>query len=528
MANAFDLRSSLQLRILGLTVLIVASVLSVGDYFVTKSSIRVLEEEIGDLTHNAAQNLAHALGGYGVAQLETPFHRTLARVLELVPNITRADVYMRFPEGLQLVTSSLKTVERTPEPFELSSLQEWQADTFQVEEENGPRTIVAVEPLRLQDGREGFVTVISSLKPVKDLTDVHARFRLYSLGSSILLLVLGISLVFRATVVRSVRHLVGVMHRFQAGQTAVRVQERLPGEFGELAVHLNEMLSEVGQFHENLQFQIQAATTALAKRNQELEALNLLLFDTQKHLVQAERLSLIGQLTATFAHEIGSPLSAVSTHLQLLQENPGLAPATRERVQLVDAEINRIIGIVENLLSNARSAPQRTPLDLQEVVRRVIQLLGPTLRSRRTEVVVEADPGQLRILGNPDQLEQLFLNLCNNALDAMAGPGRITLALHRLPAERPEAPAHVQVQVRDSGAGIPADRLPHIFEPFFTTKEFGKGSGLGLAVSREIVRQHGGRIGVQSPPGEGAAFTLELPECPPGAAAETCEEASLS
>jgi signal transduction histidine kinase len=380
-----------------------------------------------------------------------------------------------------------------------------------IDEEGSQSRYVAVNPLHLFGGKPGFVTVISSLKPVNDLVEIHNRIRMISMVATVILLVGAIGLIFRTTVYRSIRNLVTAMNRFEAGDTTVRAEERLPDEFGELARHLNHMLEEIGLFQQSLKQQIQSATEVLAQRNRELENLNLLLYETQKRLGQAERLALIGQLTATFAHEIGSPLSAVSTHLQILLEDPQLQPAIQERVRLADSEINRLCGIVENLLASSRRPYFRNVIEVQELLQKVVHLLGPMLQARRVELTLEAEGGPFRVLGNPDLLQQLFLNLFNNSLDAIQGPGRLEISLRRVPEPASER-SLIEIRIRDSGVGIPQDKLGHIFDPFFTTKEFGKGTGLGLAVSREIVQTHGGRIEVASPPSQGATFTIVLPE----------------
>jgi len=266
------------------------------------------------------------------------------------------------------------------------------------------------------------------------------------------------------------------------------------------------------RFNENLQSQVEAATNELATRNRELRDLNLQLYETQKQLTQAERLALVGQLTATFAHEVGSPLSAISTHLQMLLEDSVMEPRVRHRLELANNQIDRVCGIVENLLTTTRQASRHAPVDLDEILCKVIHLMGPTLESRRIRLDFRNYGGPFLIEGDPDQLQQLFLNLMNNSLDAIHGAGTLAVEVCRQPATEPYRLGYVQVDVRDSGVGISADRLDQIFEPFFTTKELGKGTGLGLAVSKEIVGQHKGRISVVSEVGKGTCFTVLLPE----------------
>jgi two-component system, NtrC family, sensor kinase len=221
---------------------------------------------------------------------------------------------------------------------------------------------------------------------------------------------------------------------------------------------------------------------------------------------------LVGQLTATFAHEIGSPLSAISTHLQILLEDPQLDPKVRNRLHLTNNQIDRVCSIVESLLMSTHRSTRRVTVELEEMVYKVFYLLEPTMESRQIAFSFRGSDGPFLVEGDPDQLQQLFLNLFNNSLDAIQGAGSLSVEIRREAPPEKNGEAYFHIDVRDSGIGISASRLDHIFEPFFTTKEFGKGSGLGLAVSKEIVRHHEGQISVVSSLGRGTCFTICLPE----------------
>jgi len=502
---------SLQTRILVLSVLISTVVLFVTNWVTTLTSVRAVEGTIDAETTNAARRLGNELEQASATQFPPQFKNQVLEILELEPNLIRVDVYAEIDGTLRLVHSSSTRGDRALEGREIRAFYSGNTDTFTVEE-GAPRKIFSVYPVHFSDDRQGFITVVSSLQAVDNIYKVHNRIRLYSLIATTFLLGLAITLVFQTTVYRGVRHLVEVMHRFRQGDTSARASENLAGELGELASNFNHMLEGMERFNENLQSQVEAATNELATRNRELRDLNLQLYETQKQLTQAERLALVGQLTATFAHEVGSPLSAISTHLQMLLEDSVLEPRVRHRLELANNQIDRVCGIVENLLTTTRQASRHAPVDLDEILCKVIHLMGPTLESRRIRLDFRNYGGPFLIEGDPDQLQQLFLNLMNNSLAAIHGAGTLAVEVCRQPATEPYRLGYVQVDVRDSGVGISADRLDQIFEPFFTTKELGKGTGLGLAVSKEIVGQHKGRISVVSEVGKGTCFTVLLPE----------------
>jgi signal transduction histidine kinase len=212
-----------------------------------------------------------------------------------------------------------------------------------------------------------------------------------------------------------------------------------------------------------------------------------------------EQLSAVGVLAAGVAHEINNPMTTILGYAKLLQEDhPNIAP-----LQLVVEEADRVQQIIRHLLDFSRQEPGLvSPTDLNEAVQRTLKLVAPQLKKRRIDVRTElvtlpSVPVDVR------RIEQVFVNLAQNAAQAMEGGG--TLTVRTSPRD-----GRVAVEFQDTGCGIPAAELDRIFEPFFTTKGPGAGTGLGLAISREIVADHGGELQVESQPGAGALFRVLL------------------
>jgi len=504
---------SLQTRFLVLTVLLSSLVLLVTNWVTTVSSVRTVESSTREQTSQVARRFGTILEGASMNPLPAQFSSQVQEILELEPNISRVDVYADFGGKLRRVNSSSSRGDRELEEQEIRAFHSHRPDTFIIGS-GSSRQILSAYPLQFKEGQRGFVTVASSLEAVDQILKAHSRIRLLSLAFTALLLVGAITWLFRTTVYRSVHHLVDVMHRFREGESSARASEKSTDELGDLAHNLNYMLEEMEKFNVHLKSQVEVATNELASRNRELRDLNLQLYITQKQLTQAERLALVGQLTATFAHEVGSPLSAISTQLQMLLEDPQLDRPLRHRLQLANEQIDRVCAIVEGLLSTAHQSVRRSPVELEEIVRKVAHLLGPTMESRQVRFDLRTLGGPFVIEGDPSQLQQLFLNLLNNSLDAIMDAGSISVEIRNLAVAKQGESDIFQIDITDSGVGIPAERLSQIFEPFFTTKEIGKGTGLGLAVSQEIVKQHQGQISVKNPPGAGACFTILLPAMP--------------
>jgi two-component system, NtrC family, sensor kinase len=236
---------------------------------------------------------------------------------------------------------------------------------------------------------------------------------------------------------------------------------------------------------------------------------------TQAQLLQAEKLSAIGQLVAGVAHELNNPLTSVIGYAQLLEDElaaPGeMRPVAdlAQDLRRIAQESERAARIVRNLLAFARrQAAERTPQDVADLFNRVIALRSYELRLNGVELVTDFQPGLPPVVADGSQLQQALLNLVLNAEQAMRG--RALKRLH-VGARYDEAGAAVELFIRDTGHGIEAASLSRIFDPFFTTRDVGEGTGLGLSICYGIVRDHGGQIAVESTVDTGTVFSLLLP-----------------
>jgi PAS domain S-box-containing protein len=225
-------------------------------------------------------------------------------------------------------------------------------------------------------------------------------------------------------------------------------------------------------------------------------------------LLQQEKLAAVGQLVSGVAHELNNPLASVMAFAQLLLAAPDDGPHDRRAIEAINQEAKRAAKIVSNLLTFARQhQPERTIADLNRVVDDTLELRRYALRIAQVEIETRLDPALPITWADPFQLQQVMLNLVTNAEHALTnwkGDRRIVVSTAR-------HGANLVIRVSDSGPGIAAEHLPRIFNPFFTTKPVGEGTGLGLSISDGILREHGGRIRVESQAGHGATFILELP-----------------
>ncbi len=229
---------------------------------------------------------------------------------------------------------------------------------------------------------------------------------------------------------------------------------------------------------------------------------------TQEQLVQAEKLSAIGELVSGVAHELNNPLTGVLGYAQILMGKREAEPL-RKQIQTIYSEAVRCQKIVQNLLTFARKhKPEKRHVDINEIIEATLELRMYQLRVDNVAVEKRLDPQLPRTMADYHQMQQVFINIINNAHQAMLehrGSGRLLITSEA-------RGSSILVTFQDDGPGIPVERIGRIFDPFFTTKEVGKGTGLGLSLSYGIMREHGGSITVQNAAeGDGAVFRLELP-----------------
>lgn len=248
----------------------------------------------------------------------------------------------------------------------------------------------------------------------------------------------------------------------------------------------------------------------LRETTQEMERREHELRDKQEQLVQAGKLATLGELTTGVAHELNNPLNNIGLYIGNVIDRVHLGKLDSEQVledlEKAMAQVQKATEIISHLRTFGRASPVAFErVDVDDVIERSLSLMHEQLRLRAIEVDLDLSPDELVVVGNPIQLEQVFINLLTNARDALDdAPERKIRISSRLEGDE------IQICVADSGAGIPEPIQSRIFDPFFTTKETGAGTGLGLSITYSIVKEHGGEIAL-SPSPRGAQFEITLP-----------------
>jgi two-component system, NtrC family, sensor kinase len=352
-----------------------------------------------------------------------------------------------------------------------------------------------VEPIVTRAGTD--IAAMLVLEDFPFFTRVLRERVVVALGATLGLFVVLVSIVtvvVRRSIAQPLRTLTRQVEAIGQGHVTQRRPITRNDEIGRLAHEFDHMC-----------LRLEAAYRTLEAENEDKLRL-------ERDLRQSEQLATLGKLASRLAHEIGTPLNVIQGRAEQLLRRENLLEKDRAFLEVIVSQIDRISGFITQLLAPARrSEPHLRAVHLHDIVRRVWEAVSDRGAAANVEVRLELSEALPPVMGDPEQLQQVLLNLSVNALQAVGPAGRVTLRTRLQPAG-PLSPAdHAEVEVADTGPGIATDDLPHIFEPFFTTKGVTGGTGLGLTISREIIRSHHGEIRVESRLGHETRFIVSLP-----------------
>jgi two-component system NtrC family sensor kinase len=438
------------------------------------------------------------------------------------PSLIGIDVFLFSGKGWETIVSSskwnLSGIDLKLSDAQSLLLKKDKNLNSQKEAEN-EKWLEVIVPLHSGNKVIGGIRVISSLDEARSyLGKKRDRAFILTFSTMVVILVM-LFFLFGKLVGKPIRRLVEAMSRAERGDLEAEARLRGRDELGELGKHFNRMLrtiretheqnvqllAQVNQFNEELTRKIETATSELAQRNEELKLLNEALFESQRQLSQSEKLAALGQVTATMAHQIGTPLNSISGYIQLMLQEKNVPSPERDRLKIIESQLDRLADSVKSMLSFTRQpSPQMKPLEINGIFEELFHLSNPWLLTKGVKLFPSLSPNLPRVIGDSTHLQTLFLNLITNAIDAMPQGGSLTIKTEL-------AQPWMKISISDTGIGITEESKKKIFVPFFTTKKMGEGTGLGLAICEKIIKEHSGRLEVESEVGKGSTFYVFLP-----------------
>jgi signal transduction histidine kinase len=489
-----------------LVILIVVSLVLTLVHFNFARSL--VEADLAERAVAFARELAATIGDQRELESSALLERQIHDILVVRQNVAQLDIFTFGATHARVVATSHG--ERRL-PFTLADAAEVRRGRVvsRLVQEETTRYWEVIAPVTFDEIVAGAVAAKFSLDRADALARVNRHTTLVLTAVGVLVMAVLMSGAVQWIVVRPLRRFLSAVRRVERGDDTLSVVDIATGdEFDELARHFNAMMARLHDFNNELQARVKKATAELEGRYHEVERLNGLLLAMQRRLGHAERLALAGRVMAEVAHEVGTPLHSVAGHVELLRADlapAGPAESTRRRLDIIESQLARMTEIIARLLDLTRREPgPPAPVDVNRLVVDTVEVVRPSLAQRQLVFELSASPGLPPVLGHDSQLQQVVLNLLTNAMDATPAGGRVRVATQARAGQ-------VELEVTDTGRGIPLPEQQHIFEPFFSTKAAGHGTGLGLSVSAQIVREHQGRIEVTSVEGRGTTVRLFLP-----------------
>jgi signal transduction histidine kinase len=491
-------RWSLRAKIVGLTVGVVLPIMAGTTALAVRLSRAALEEDIRNSGLILARELAASVASRSGTAAEAAFQQEIGSILGRGSLVRDAAVYAVGQR--ELTVRAYGGQLNPPGPDDEVAAREGQ-EVIDLRREAGERTWRIAVPIWAGSRSVGAVSLTLPLGRADALAGRVEHQAIFVGAATVVLLVGTLATFMNRALAAPLGHVLRVMGSAEAGDLDVRAPENRQDEVGQVARGLNRMLDRVGSFQAELARRVNEATV-------ELRATNQRLFAAQQQVARNERLAAVGELAAAMAHDVGTPLTGVSGHLELLEEEVTDA-SVKGRLRRIQGQVDRAIAAARRFLDVARPAPSRVSVDIQALLEDLLVLTSPEAQRKGIVVAPAFAEGIPAVTADPSQMQELFLNLIANALDAMGTGGTLHLSVEQV-AGNGDGPA-VRVTVGDTGPGIPAEILSRAFEPFFTTRASSGGTGLGLAIARRIARDHGGAIRLESELGRGTRAIVELP-----------------
>jgi signal transduction histidine kinase len=418
--------------------------------------------------------------------------REAQKLIDRLRDNTKVYAVLLFDEKKNLLAlSQPATAETFRHPPELESALSQNSLIEFIREVNGKKFVSVILPMRIEGDTRGAIELIKPLALIE--ADVF-RARLSWASTTLLLLAviyLIVFLVLRQGLGQPISSLLVGTKALGKGDLLYRVgMPRSKDEFAQLAKGFNWMADKLVEQREAVQRETE-------------NRLSL-----ERELRHNERLALVGRLAAGIAHELGAPLNVIDARAEQILSKQNLSPEKRDRnLQIIRSNAERIANLVRQLLTLSRPYHLRcVNLSLADSLRSAIEQVEQHAKSANVKIYLETD-ANFTVTADRDYLHQVWLNILTNAIQAMPKGGDVKIECSQ---QNRNGQDFVKVKITDTGEGIATEHLDKIFDPFYTTKDIGQGTGLGLAVTRRIIEEHGGTIEAENNENSGASFTIYL------------------
>jgi two-component system NtrC family sensor kinase len=491
---------TLRIRLMILTMLGLAMTMAVWGWI----QIRALDEILIDQQTKTLTGLADTVSTYyeffptrrGLSALD----RALKDLVQDNENLARIDIFSLSRTSFDFVAGAGRIPYEWPEVTVAMTAEKRKPEYIKMDTDGGPALGLLYPVLSDKKDERIIVGVIVFSQANTEILTRAKHLLMFSSVGLLLVILLILSASYGWLIARPLNIIIHTIDEFQAGNYVRRIPFRRRDEWGQLAAHFNEMADEVEQVLEkNLEL-----NRRLEERVQEA---TLSVVQLQKQVNQLQQLTALGYLTATLAHDLGTPLHSIAGMARLLLERGEWPPDVRRKIELIVQQTERLNMVIQNVRRATRPPePHFETLSVQDLFNETLPLVEPLMQKSGIVLRVLEEPGIPAIYADRYRLQTALFNLLQNAAEAMPAGGEVTVSTFSDTRENV-----VAISVRDDGPGIPEELMPRICEPFFSTHTEEGMRGLGLAIVQDIMKIHSGRIDIRSRMGEGTEITLYFP-----------------
>ncbi len=494
-------------RLMIMTILGMAVTMAVWGWVQIEALDRILVDQQGKRLSGVAETVStyyqHFPTGQGLSTLVTSLKEQIQTDVRLARiDIFTVDKYDSDDiEYIEYMAGASRVRYEWPESLLSSVAASRKPRYVRLTTEDGP-ALGLLYPVSSEKSKttQFIVGVITFSRANAEILSSAKRLLVISTVSLLLIILLVLAVSYRWLIGRPLSIIIRTIDEFQTGQYVKRIPIKRRDEWGQLAEHFNSMAQEIEQvlarnreLTRNLEDRIQEATRRVV--------------ELQKQVGQLQQLTALGYLTATLAHDLGTPLHSIAGMANLLQERGNWPPDVARKLELIVQQTQRLNTVIQNVRRATRPPePHFEAVEVPELLNETLTLVDPLMRKAGIELMVHLDEKIPRINADRYRIQTALFNLIQNAMESMPEGGLITV-FAQADGERRE----VSLTVKDTGKGIPPELMERVCEPFFSTHQEEGLRGLGLAIVQDIVKIHGGRIAIESPPGDGTRIVLTFP-----------------
>jgi len=492
---------TIRTRLMVVTVLGLAAAMAVWGWVQLKALEETLDSQVGRKIQGIAETVGsyyqHFPTGAGLSALDEALkdHLQADQTLARIDVMTISQDQMDYVAGAGRVTYEWPS--RQIEHMAKSPAPRW----LKTETEGGP-ALGLLYPVMSEKERKTQVCigVVAFSQSNAEILSRSRYLLIFTSAGLLLFSILVLAMIYRRLIGRPLGIIIHTIDESGKGQYVNRIPLDRRDEWGQLADHFNSMAVEIErvleknqELNRRLEVRVQEATHKVVQ--------------LQKQVNQLQQLTAMGYLTATLAHDLGTPLHSIAGLAKLLLEREGWQPDVKRKLELIVQQTQRLDSVIQNVRRATRlPEPHFEKVPVQELLNETLPLVEPMMQKSSIQLRVRVDPGIYPLVGDRYRMQTALLNLIQNAAEAMPAGGMVTVSACAVPSRKT-----VAITIQDTGPGIPAELMPKVFEPFFSTHPDEGMRGLGLSIVQDIVKGHGGEVEIQSKPGTGTTVTLHFP-----------------